>query len=294
MVGTSSSTLGFAVATHPTYAGELRLKVANTGARTTPAVTDWFGVLRLMRPLYLDDSGQLTYIIVNPGGAYFGEKYRMVIDVEAGAHLLLSSQGATRIYRTPEEPAEQVIDFTLESGSRLEYAPDQTIAYRDADYRQFTTVKAAPDAQGFFAEIVTPGWDPDGAPFTYTAMHLRFDVLTRDGERPVLVDNLRIKPDEIGEALTGIGHMEGNSHMGSVFILGEHTQGAYIDQVRDVVDSSGIGKVAVTAGHRHGVSWLLVRALGRSTDDLHAMISAVNSLDRKTTTGQGLLDLRRY
>lgn len=294
MVGSSSSTLGFVAAAPSTYAGELRLRVENTGARTTPALTEWFGVLRLMRPLYLDDSGQLTYIIVNPGGAYFGEKYRMVVDVGSKAHLLLSSQGATRIYRTPQEPAEQIIDFTLESGSRLEYAPDQTIAYRDADYRQITTVKAAPDAQGFFAEIVTPGWDPDGVPFTYTAMHLRFDVLTRDGERPVLIDNLRIQPHEIGEALTGIGHMEGNSHMGTVFILGPHTQGSYIDQVRDVVDASGADKVAVTAGHRHGVSWLLVRALARSTDDLATMISAVNSLDRATTTGQGILDLRRY
>lgn len=290
----SVSALGFKAATTTYYAGEMRLGVANTGSRTTPVVTESHGVLRLLRPLYLDDSGQLTYIIVNPGGAYFGEKYRMVVDVHERAHLLLASQGATRIYRTPHEPAEQVIDFTLEPGSRLEYVPDQTIAYRDADYRQMTTVKAAPDATAFFGEIVTPGWDPEGLHFTYSAMHLRFDVVTRSDARPVLIDNLRIQPQSIGEAISGIGHLEGASHLGSVVILGPHTGGAYADAVREVVDSCEIENAGVTSGERHGVSWLMVRALASSTDSLHKMITAVNILDRSTTTGQGILDLRRY
>ena len=235
----SASSLGFRPAAAAPIAGQLRLGVMRSGARTTPTVTEGRGVLRLMRPLYLDDSGQLAYVIVNPGGAYFGEKYDMNVDVGAGAHLLLTSQGATRIYRTPNEPAEQTVTFTLRSRSRLEYVPDQTIAYRDAEYRQLTTVHAAGDAQAFFGEILTPGWDPEGTPFTYTGMHLRFDVATLQN-RPVYTDNLRVVPSLIGDALSGIGHLEGASHMGSVFILGPHTAGPYVDAVRDVVDASGI------------------------------------------------------
>lgn len=290
----STSTLGFRAAQESPYAGELRLRVAATGTRTTPAITEATGVLRLMRPLYLDDSGQLAYLIVNPGGAYFGEKYHMTIEVGSKAHLLLSSQGATRIHRTPNEPAEQIVTFSLDNGSRLEYVPDQTIAYRDADYRASTTVKVAADAQGFFGEIVTPGWDPDGKQFTYTAMHLRFDVVTLSDERRVCTDNLRIRPSTTGEAISGIGHLEGASHMGSVFIVGPHCTSEYADQVREVIDMCGVSKAGVTVGHRHGVSWLLVRALDHSTDELQSMISAINSLDRRTTTGQAPLDLRRY
>lgn len=251
-------------------------------------------MLRLLRPLYLDDSGQLTYIVVNPGGAYFGEKYNLTVDVAADAHLLLSSQGATRIYRTPGKPAEQFLTCTLGDGSRLEYLPDQTIAYRDADYRQFTTVRATPSSQGFFAEIVTPGWDPEGTKFTYAGMRMRFDVVTGPDDRPVCTDNLRIQPQMLGDALTGIGHLEGASHMGSVVILGPHATSAYVDEVRSVVKSCGIVKAGVTGGMRHGVSWLLVRALAGSTDDLRRMISAVNERDRASTTGQPAADLRRY
>ncbi len=290
----TASSLGFQAAVPDTIAGRIRLSVARTGRRTTPVRAEGQGVLRLLRPLYLDDSGQLMYVVVNPGGAYFGEKYHLSVSVGANAHLLVSSQGATRIHRTPDEPAEQLLTCTLGDGSRLEYVPDQTIAYRDADYRQITTVRAAPSAQGFFGEIVTPGWDPKGAPFTYAGIRMRFDVVTGPHERPVCTDNIRIQPSMLGDAINGIGHLEGASHMGSVWILGPHATPAYVDEVRSAVESCGIVKAGVTGGERHGVSWLLVRALAGSTDELRQMISAVNQLDRATTTGQSTLDLRRY
>lgn len=275
-------------------AGHLELVVARTGRVTSPVHTRHRGVLRLMQPLYLDDSGQLTYVIVNPGGAYFGERYRLEIDVGPAAHLLVASQGATRIYRTPREPAHQSVAFTLRAGSRLEYVPDQTIAYRDADYRQMTTVRAAPDAQGFFGEIVTPGWDPEGERFTYARMQLCVEVVTESDGRPVCIDNMLIQPASIGEAIDGIGYLEGASHVGSVLLLGDHLTSGYADRVHDTVDALELSKVGVTSGARLGVSWLLVRALAASTDQLRAMILAVNELDRAATTGQGHLDLRRY
>jgi urease accessory protein len=255
--------------------------------------TDSAGVLRLMKPLYLDDSGQVTYIVINPGGAYFGETCRLEVDVQPGASLLLSTQGATRIYRTPGDPAVQQTAVRLGAGSRMEYVPDQTIAYRAADYRQTTTITVVPDAQAFIGEIVTPGWDPDGAPFTYAGMRLRIDVL-RDGGGLVCTDNVRLAPAAIGPAIDGIGYLEGASHMGSVLVLGAHTQGSYVDAVRSLAQDSGLPKVGVTTGSRHGVSWLMVRALAPSTDALRALILTVNELDRSHTTGQARLDLRRY
>ena len=285
---------GFRAAASSELAGDLELVVARAGRITTPVRTRHRGVLRLMRPLYLDDSGQLTYVVVNPGGAYFGERYRTAIDVGCSAHLLVASQGATRIHRTPREPAQHTAEFTLRSGSRFEYMPDQTIAYRDADYRQTITVRAAPDAQAFLGEIVTPGWDPNGERFTYAGMRLRVNVVTECDSRPVCTDNMLLQPAAVGGAIDGIGHLEGMSHVGSALILGEHVTDPYADRVHETLSDLGLAKVGVTSGSRHDVSWLLVRALATSTDDLHTMIYAVNELDRAVTTGQRRLDLRRY
>lgn len=290
----SQASLGFRRAVQGDVAGSVNLSVARYGERTRPVKAESDGVLRLMHPLALDDSGQVAYILVSPGGAYFGETYRMAIDVQDGANLLLASQGATRIYRTPGDPAVQEAAFTLGSGSRLEYVPDQTIAYRDADYRQFTTVNAAPDAQAFFGEIVTPGWDPDDTNFTYAGMHLRIDVHPGESARLVLTDNVRIRPGLIGDAINGLGYLEGSTHMGSVLVLGQHTAGAYVERVREIVDGFDTVRAGITSGARHGVAWLMVRALADSTDVLNRLVLDINAHDRAVTTGQARLDLRRY
>lgn len=290
----TNASLGFRKAVPSDIAGSISLSVARHGHRTHPVRTESFGVLRLMQPLYLDDSGQVAYIVMNPGGAYFGERYRYSVDVLPDAMLLMSSQGATRIYKTPRCPAVQDIAFTLGERSRLEYIPDQTIAYRDADFRQSMTIVAPPDAQGFFAEIVTPGWDPEDSRFSYSAIRLRIDVRSEAGGGLVCTDNVRIEPAMIGQSIAGIGYLEGTSHMGSILILGPHTLGDYPDKVREIAGSCGPTRVGVTSGQRHGVSWLLVRALADSTDELKEIVLAVNAFDRSVTTGQSRLDLRRY
>lgn len=290
----SHATLGFRPGSQAEIAGHLKLTVARFGDVTRPVVTEHFGVMRLMQPLYLDDSGQLTYIIVNPGGAYFGEKYEHIVELAPHANLLLASQGATRIYKTPKHPAVQDLDFTVGEGARLEYVPDQTIAYRDADFRQYMKITASPESQVFVAEDVTPGWDPDDVQFTYAGMHLRIDVRSADDGGRVLTDNIRIQPGEIGSAINGIGYLEGESHMGSVLILGPHTIGDYADKVRDILDNAGTQRAGVTSGSRHGVHWVMVRALAGSTDEVNKLILDVNEYDRSVTTGQKRLDLRRY
>ena len=102
-----SSSLGFRAYASglDAYAGTMNLSVGRSGDRSRPVRTESAGVLRLMKPLHLDDSGQVAYFVVNPGGAYFSEACRMDVEVLPGASLLLSSQGATRIYRTPRGPA---------------------------------------------------------------------------------------------------------------------------------------------------------------------------------------------
>lgn len=288
-------TLGFRRSVPTELAGQLTLVVARRGRRTRPVITDGRGVLQLKQPIYLDESGQVTYVLVNPGGAYFGERYRYAVEVGPRASLLLSTQGATRIYRTPVEPAVQEASFTLAAGSRLEYVPDQTIAYRSATYRQRTRVVADPDATAFLSDVITPGWDPEGAKFTYSDLRLRLEVVCGPlTPGLVCVDNVRIQPRVIGEAVHGVGYLEGRTHLGSVLVLGPHTVGDYRDGIQEAVDARPGVQAGVTTGTRHGVSWLMLRAVADSTGALSELILAANEFDRAVTTGQGRLNLRRY
>ena len=285
----------YKTAERPDVAGSIGLVIESQGHRSGPTQTHNTGVFRLLQPLYLDDSGQVLYIIVSYGGAYFSEKYAIDVTAQEGAHLLLSTQGATRIHRTVSEPSVQEMVIRLGPGSRVEYIPDRTIAYKDSSYLQETEIWADPTAQGFFGDIITSGWDPENKRFTYSDLHLRTTVRPAADEGYVLIDNLRLRPARIGEAIEDLGHLEGFSHMGSFLILGAHLDEAYADRVREITAAYDRARAGTTRGNRHGVSWLMVRALANSTKELNDMLLDINELDREITgTGQSRLDLRRY
>ena len=103
--------------------GQLELVVAEHGRRSVATHQFHRGALRVLRPHYLDGSGQVCYVLVNPGGAYLGaDLYVIDVEVADGAKLLLATQSATKIYRTPGSFAEQRMRLRLGEGARLELA----------------------------------------------------------------------------------------------------------------------------------------------------------------------------
>jgi len=275
--------------------GELELRVAERKGQSFASHQFHEGALRVLRPHYLDGSGQVCYVVVNPGGAYLGADLFLVdVEVGDGADLLLTTQSATKIYRTPESFAEQRMDLRLGEGARLELMPDQLIAYREASYRQRTSVTVRPSSSLVMAEVVTPGWSPDGAGFRYQEIRLRNEIRVETDEGPHLLalDNLLIRPPA-GD-VTGLGFMEGYSHLGSLVVVDARVDQALADELH-----------ALTAGHdalagvsltrpAHGTTGLVLRALSNSTGELNSLLADCTNLLRERWQGQGPLNLRKH
>ena len=144
--------------------GELELVIATRAGGLWPRISfirapcGFCGRITWMSP------GRFVMCVVNPGGAYLGaDLYVIDVEVAAGAKLLLTTQSATKVYRTPGSFAEQRMRLRLGEGAQLELAPDQLIAYREASYRQNTHITMHPTSSLVTSEVVTPGWSPDGA-----------------------------------------------------------------------------------------------------------------------------------
>jgi len=249
-----------------------------------------------MRPHYLDDSGQVCYVVVNPGGAYLGADL-FLIDVEVGdsASLLLTTQSATKIYRTPGSFAEQRMSVRLGEGARLELMPDQLIAYREASYRQRTSVTLRPSSSLVMAEVVTPGWSPDGAAFRYEEVRLRNEVwVDAAGSDPQLLalDNLLIRPP-LGD-VTGLGFMEGYSHLGSLVVVDARVDQALADELHHLTaDHQALTGISLTRTVS-GTTGLVLRSLSNSTDELNRLLRSCTDLLRDRWFGQGPLNLRKH
>lgn len=291
--GAAAGAAGTTAETAATPTGELRLGVGLRGGRTVATGQYHQGALRVIRPHYLDGSGQVCYVVVNPGGGYLGgDTYRLDIEVDEGASLLLTTQSATKVYRTPGRHAQQDTRIRLAAGAALENVPDQLIAYREASYRQRTTVEMDPTASLVLAEVVTSGWSPDGRPFRYDEVRLRTDVHV--GGRLAVVDNLLLRPAATPvDAMLYLGE---HTHFGTLLVVDPRVDAQCVAELRAMLEEAAAG---AASGVELGISLLdapgfALRALGRSTEVLNALIAAAVNALRARWSGQGPLDLRKY
>jgi len=275
--------------------GRLELGVTLRGGRSIASHQFHEGALRVMRPHYLDDSGQVCYVVVNPGGAYLGaDLFLLDVEVEDSASLLLTTQSATKVYRTPGSFAEQRMAVRLGEGARLELMPDQLIAYREASYRQRTSVTLQPSSSLVMAEVVTPGWSPDGAAFRYEEVRLRNEIRveTEAGTELLALDNLLIRPPLAD--VTGLGFMEGFSHLGSLVVVDPRVDQGLADELHLLTAEhqalTGLS-LTLTVG---GTTGLVLRSLSNSTDDLNRLLRSCADLLRERWFGQESLDLRKH
>ncbi|HEY8699849.1 MAG TPA: urease accessory protein UreD [Arthrobacter sp.] len=278
--------------------GELALSIGQRGQRSVATHQYHRGALRVLRPHYLDDSGQVCYVLVNPGGACLGaDLYRLDVEVGAGASLLLTTQSATKVYRTPGSFAEQRMTVRLGEAARLELVPDQLIAYREASYRQNTHITVRPSSSLVMAEVVTPGWSPDGASFRYEELRLRNEIWVDGGGGPagptlLVLDNLLIRPPL--NDVTGMGYMEGFSHVGSLIVVDARVDQALADELQRITaDHDACTGVSLTRSVS-GTTGLVMRSLSSSTGELNRLLGRCTALLRDRWHGQGPLDLRKY
>lgn len=276
--------------THGEWAGTLSLDIDRRNGRSIAVRQFHDGALRILRPHYLDESGQVCYVMINPGGAYLGgDKYLIEVSVAAGADLLLTTQSATKIYRTPNNRAEQHMRLSLGAGARLELLPDPLIAYRQASYGQVTTVNMDPTASLVMAEVVTPGWSPDGELFRYDEIRMRNEISIAG--RLTVLDNLLIRPGT-GSPVDSSCFMAEYTHLGSLLVMDARVDAALVDELHALLaPRNDGGPLGITLLDGPG---LAVRALSHSTELLNELLAAAVDMLRERWYGQEPLNLRKY
>lgn len=137
-----------------------------------------------------------TFYIVNVGGGYLdGDRYKFDIRVQENASVTLTSQGATKIYKTLKDHVEQYQNFHIEDNAYLEYVGDPIIAYKDAKFYQRNQFHLAKTGAMFYTDILTPGYSPDERHFTYDYLHLLNEIYVND--ELVVFDNMLLDPNKI-------------------------------------------------------------------------------------------------
>lgn len=210
------------------WTGVLKLDVENRKGKTVAKNVYFQGALKVMRPVYHDESGQACFYILNPGGGYLdGDRYSLRISLENQARLTLTTQSATKVYKTPTTHAYQETEIFLQEGCYLEYFPDPLIAYQQARYKQKNVIHMVKGATLLYSDIITPGWSPDGKRFSYENLQLINEIYMDD--ELVVYDHIRLNPG--AQNIEGIGFMQGYTHLGSMLVVEERTTPDLLDRL---------------------------------------------------------------
>ena len=100
-----------------------------------------------------------------PGGIVGGDTLAIEIELEPGAHALVTTPGATRFYRSLGEPATQTLAVRAAAGSRLEWLPLETLAYSGCIAENRARFALAPGAEMIGWDLTALGLPASDQPF---------------------------------------------------------------------------------------------------------------------------------
>lgn len=133
------------------------------------------GPLRVFKSLYPEGPGICHCVVVHPpGGLVQGDRLDIEVQVQPGAHALISTPGATRFYRSDGEPATQQVKLHVAEGARLEWLPLETLAYSGCRGLNAVELDLAPGAELLAWDVLSLGLPASELPFVAGEMSQRW------------------------------------------------------------------------------------------------------------------------
>ena len=140
--------------------GSARLAFERVGPRTVVRTALAHSPLRLLTPR---NHGHAAWVYTSSlgGGLVDGDHLHVDLEVDPGASALLSSQGFTRVYRSPRGCRNE-LEARVGEGALLALVPDPTVCFTDARYTQRQDIQLAPGASLVLMDLVNAGRSANG------------------------------------------------------------------------------------------------------------------------------------
>jgi urease accessory protein len=143
--------------------------------------------LLIQRAFYPEPSGVChLYLVHPPGGIVGGDRLRFDALVETGAHALVTTPAATKLYRSAGLTAGQHTLLRVAADARMEWLPQETLVFNGAQAELSTRVELERGARFLGWELMCLGRPANGERFLVGGLRQRFE-LWREG-RPLWIE----------------------------------------------------------------------------------------------------------
>jgi urease accessory protein len=160
--------------------------------------------------------GNLVHLHNVSGGILAGD--RLLLDVEAAAPLLITTTGATRLYRhrPGADDSQQHMTFSVGESSMLEYLPDPLIPFAGSRHSQRTFFSLGHDATLLWWEVLA---------HTFAFERLQISSAIDICGKPALREDFVLEPAK--RPLESITRMSDSTHLSSFYVLKEGKSSAF-------------------------------------------------------------------
>ncbi|MBI5041093.1 MAG: urease accessory protein UreD [Gammaproteobacteria bacterium] len=183
------------VSAPPGWRGELQLTLtrpdSSPAGRTVVAARRHLGPLNIQRAFYPEAEVAHIYLLHPPGGVVGGDELYIDVEVQAGAHALITTPASGKLYRSAGRQARLQQVLRVASGATLEWLPQETIVYSGAQAQMSTRVELHSGSRFIGWEMLCLGRPACHETFTRGHLLQRFE-LWRDNQ-PIWVERSRFE-----------------------------------------------------------------------------------------------------
>ncbi len=207
--------------TADSWHGCLNLHIVNKNGKSVVEKSSQNGPLTIQNPFYPESDGVChIYLLHPPGGVVGGDVLDLKVRVDHAGAALLTTPGATKFYRSAGPRATQNQNFIVTDGTSLEWLPQETIYFPNANAGLNTTIHLEGNGQYLGWDIHCLGLPVNGEDFDHGCAHVGFSVY-RDNtpilREKVIVDRTKanyqaafLRGNPVFATLTATG---GNQHL---------------------------------------------------------------------------------
>lgn len=235
------------------------------------------GPLRIQKPLYPEGDAVCHAVVIHPpGGIAGGDALELRVDVEPGAHALMTTPGAAKWYKANGRVASQQVRLAVDG--MLEWLPQEAIVFDAAEVRSTIDIDLTADAAMMGWDIVALGRRAAGERFCRGCYAQT--IRLRLGGELIWIERTRlVGGDALLDAPAGLA---GHPVFGCLWAVGPAIEAIDIDGLRAELGAAG----AVAPITRLAPRLLVARSLGAGTESVRAALGAVWTALRPRVCGR--------
>lgn len=213
------------------WEANLTLSFTARNGKTILANKKHCGPLMVQKPFYPEANGCChVYLIHPPGGIVGGDFVNLSASLGKNAHALITTPGATKFYRSVGPLATQQQSITLQDNASLEWLPQETVYYNQANASVKTKIDLNKNNRFFAWEIQCLGLPAQKQFFTSGQCCQKFEIWHEN--IPLLLETNRL--DGSDPILQTDWGLQGHKSLGT-FVCSNYNKSVDNTQVLNII-----------------------------------------------------------